>query len=90
MQSNNQIETELKYMEVIKVELIGWSMQVNNYNDSIVFALPLTVKYYPELLKTKAAATLFQWLAGRDLKSKGMTEETCFKLIHSLIEVPFL
>ena len=60
VQSNNQIETELKYMEVVKVELIGWSMQVNNYNDSIVFAFSLPVKYYPELLKTKAAATLFQ------------------------------
>ena len=40
-------------------------MQVNNYDDSIVFALPLTVKYYPELLKTKAAATLFQIMISR-------------------------
>ena len=43
MQSNNQIETKVKYMEVIKVELIGWFVQVNNYNDNIVFAFSLTV-----------------------------------------------
>ena len=36
--------------------------KINYYNDSIAFALSLVVKYCPELLKTKAAATLLQRL----------------------------
>ena len=65
MQSNNQIETKVKYMEVkLSCNRTISASKINYYNDtcSIAFALSLVVKYCPELLKTKAAATLFQRL----------------------------
>ena len=56
MQSNNQIETKVKYMEVkLSCNRTIRASKINYYNDSIAFALSLVVK-------TKAAATLFQRL----------------------------
>ena len=61
--SNSQIETKVKYMEVkLGCNRIIRASKINYYNDSIAFALSLVVKYCPELLKTKAAATLLQRL----------------------------
>ena len=53
------IETKVKYMEVkLSCNRTIRASKINYYNDSIAFALSLVVKYCPELLKTKAAATL--------------------------------
>ena len=65
MQSNNEIETKVKYvyMEVkLSCNRTIRASKINYYNDSIAFALSLVVKCCPELLKTKAAATLCQRL----------------------------